>query len=171
MILRRRTGLGFTYYDLLDQAGRENCDPKDSGCVGRNQQRANAVEDLWISQYMTDPNTANLQAPKIQIAVDTSEAAKNAFMANQPVEGSAYVYQGSTPTYVPPPTPAPTPVQAPVKAAAPNVVNSAGAQNAPGVQTMIGSGAPSVGFALPDLPWYVWAGGAAAVLFMMRGGR
>jgi hypothetical protein len=80
----RRRGLGFTYYDLLDQAGREDCDPRDSACVNRNTQRVVAVQDLW-AQYLSNPATANQAAPQIKINVDTSQAAQAAFMANQPI--------------------------------------------------------------------------------------
>lgn len=45
------------------------------------------------------------------------------------------------------------------------VVNSSGPPNTPGTVVTL----PAVGGT--NLPWWVWAGGAAAVLFMFKGGR
>ncbi len=90
-------GLGFDYYDLLDQAGRESCDPKDSACVGRNQQRQVAVEDLWLT-YSGNSSIANQPAPTIHINTDNSQAATAAFMANQPMT-SETIQVGSGPVY------------------------------------------------------------------------
>jgi hypothetical protein len=168
-------GMGFTYYDLLASAGQEDCDPKDSACVGRNQQRANAAEDLWISKYMTDPNTANASVPNVSFVPNTSAAATQAFMNNQPVEASSYI--GST--YVPPPAPAPAP--APLPSTKPpsgsNVTNSSGGQGAPFVIQNAQTG--TVSSLLPSLssstPWYVWAIGAGVGIFALKsvfgGGR
>jgi hypothetical protein len=98
--LRGLGNLGFTYYDLLAAAGQENCDPKDSGCVARNQERANAVEDTWITQYMTNPNTANMSAPAITVNLDRSQSAVDAFMNNQPLTSETVSVAGSAPISV-----------------------------------------------------------------------
>ncbi len=90
-------GLGFSYYDLLAQADLQNCDPKDIPCVAANQQKQVAVEDLWVSTYMKDPNTANLAAPSIDVTANTSPGAIAAFKANQP-DSQATIQVGSGPT-------------------------------------------------------------------------
>jgi hypothetical protein len=87
-------GLGFTYWDLMAGSGEENCSPRDSACVERNTQRANAVEDLWTTQYMRDPNTANMAAPKISVAVDSSASAADAMWNNQPEYASSITSNG-----------------------------------------------------------------------------
>ncbi len=61
--------------------------------------------------------------------------------------------------------PASTPVPVAVKSV-PVVVNSSGAQNAPQRSAAVESPAS----ALSGLPWYVWAGGAAVVVMIARGG-
>jgi len=81
----RFRGLGFSYNDLLNQAGLQNCDPRDVQCVSDNQQRQIAVEDLWTTQYMTNPNTANLPTPAVTITPVDTPAAIASFLANQPV--------------------------------------------------------------------------------------
>lgn len=91
-------GLGFDYNDLLAESGRESCDPKDSACVGRNEQRQVVVEDLWINQFMTHADTANLPAPHITVNTDNSAAATSAFMNNQPLTSESVTFQGG-PTY------------------------------------------------------------------------
>ena len=97
-------GLGYSYYDLLDQAGLESCSPMDSACVSRNVQKQNAVEDYWINTGMTNPaNTASTPAP--QIAVSTNAAQAQAFAdaaaaalpsGNLPQTGGSITSGGST---------------------------------------------------------------------------
>ncbi len=176
-------GLGFTYNDLLAEAGREDCDPKDSQCVARNQERQIAVEDLWINQYMTHPETANLPTPPINLNLDTSQAAYNAFMANQPLTGES-ISVGSGPAYSvaqmerqssPAPVPTPVPVSAPVPISAPATT--------PAGKTVISSSGPTLsmpgavtqafqsGGALSSIPWWGWLAGAGVAVFALRGSR
>lgn len=90
-------GMGFDYWDLYNATNPESCDPKDSACVARNQAKANATEDLWVSQYMTNPATADAAVPQFTVNTGNQQALTSAFMANQPVEASIYI----------PPPPAP----------------------------------------------------------------
>jgi hypothetical protein len=47
-------GLGvLDYYDLLAQAGLQNCDPRDSACVSNNAAKEAAVEDFWAAHQAT----------------------------------------------------------------------------------------------------------------------
>lgn len=78
----RLRGLGFDKFDLLAQAGVEQCSPLDADCVARNSAVSNIVENLWATQYRADPNTANLPAPKLNFAVDTTRILNN--QANDP---------------------------------------------------------------------------------------
>ena len=156
----RFTGLGYTYDDILAQAGREQCDPLDSACVARNQQRVNAAMDLYYN-VLAKGDTSGA-APSVTITPDTSQAATLAFMNNQPVEAAisvsgqpvvaatsgtianagvlANVYnpsvigaQGQELTYQP---------GIPIPSA---VVNSSGGQNAPAALTTTVSTVPTTG--------------------------
>jgi hypothetical protein len=91
-------GLGFDYYDLLNASGIEQCDPRDTECTMRNAQRANAVEDLWTSTYMQHADTATQATPQINVNLDTSQAALNAYNANQPLTTESITVNGG-PTY------------------------------------------------------------------------
>ena len=65
---RRFPGLGFTYNDVVSQAGFEKCSPLDFQCMARNQQRLNAITDLW-AQYQFNPGTAGAPVPKISLTL------------------------------------------------------------------------------------------------------
>lgn len=88
------SGLGFDYYDLLDEAGLESCSPRDEACVGRNQQRQVAVEDVWVTQYMTHGDTAGKVAPVLTVNTDNSAWATSAFLANQPMTSETIQIDG-----------------------------------------------------------------------------
>lgn len=88
-------GLGFDYDDLLGASGIEQCDPRDTGCVLRNQEKSTAAVDLWMT-YMKDPNTANLPTPQVNFTTDTSPAAVAAFLNNQPVTSQSVSVGGQT---------------------------------------------------------------------------
>jgi hypothetical protein len=98
--IRGLRGLGFNYYDLLNEAGLENCDPKDTPCTMRNSEKEVAVEDLWVSQYMSHPETANQPAPQIHVNVDTSADALARYKDNQPITSDSVTVNQGAPTGV-----------------------------------------------------------------------
>lgn len=112
---RRLRGLGdcMSYSDILTQlgGGSASCDPRDSACVMAGQQRANAAEDAIISTSCIPAGTP------ISFTPDTSQAALNAFMNNNPLAVPITV-GGTTVTEIAgggvstnPPPPAPPPAQ------------------------------------------------------------
>lgn len=80
---RRLRGLGdcMSYSDILAAIGgpNTNCDPHDSTCVMVGAQKANAAEDAMISSSCIPAGTP------ISFVPDTSTAALNAFMGNNPI--------------------------------------------------------------------------------------
>ena len=173
---RRLRGMGYTLDDLISASGMEQCDPRDSACVGRNAQRDNAAVDQWMT-VMKDPNTANLPVPSFNVNVDSSAGALNAFMNNQPLT-SETSQLGSGPVVsvaqleqaYTPPAASPKP-----KAAAGTTPSGAVITASNGVSTdtttPIGSPAFNLGgFSFPSLPWYAWAGMAAVGIFAFGGG-
>jgi hypothetical protein len=176
-----RNGLGFDYYDLLASAGGvQQCDARDSACVASNEQITDAVRALWTNKYMTDPNTANLPAPPVNVQVDASPAALAQFMNNQAVTDTRVQVQGGpsyseaqlvaakAPVSILPATPQTVPVAA--------VVNSIPAvpPTLPATPGSPGSGftLPTVdGFDLSSIPWWGWAAGAGVALMAFGGGR
>ena len=161
-------GLGYDYYDVLRATGIEDCDPRDSACVARNQQRDNAAVDYWLT-VMGNPDTASQPTPKITVGLDTSQYALNQFMNNQPltsetisVGNQAPVSVATLETQTRPP--------APVKAAAPAGISPtpvAGGNSGP-VLTSVLQTAPG-GFSVSDVPWWGWLAGGAVALFALRG--
>ena len=99
--LRTLRTLGYSYYDLLAQAGMESCSPMDSACVDRNQQRQAAVEDYWINTGMTSQsNTPGTPAPRIQVNTDAAQAAAYAAAAaSAGATGNAPLPTGGSVTY------------------------------------------------------------------------
>jgi len=81
--------------DIQSQiGGPSNCDPHDSACVMCNVQKANAAEDAMISSSCIPPGTP------ISFACNTSAAALNAFMSNNPIPQPVTV-AGATVTEIP----------------------------------------------------------------------
>lgn len=170
-------GLGFSYYDLLAQTDREDCDPRDSACVGRNQQQVNAVQELWNSQYLGKSDAQMGPVPKIDVVVDTSDRATNAFMNNQPVDaGIVFIQPVGGPTYLdtqlPPKPAAVVPVVPGAAKTTPGgqlIVTSAGAQTAPG--TVADASTSKLGFDFSSIPMWGWAAAAAGAFFLFGGGK
>ena len=109
MIVRRpramgHYGLGMDYNGLLAQAGLENCGDFDVACATRNAQKQAAVEDLWGSTYMRNPNGAPDDLKLLLGPVGTDQAIA-AFNNNQILQPAVYV---SSPK---PPEPPPAPIE------------------------------------------------------------
>jgi hypothetical protein len=193
LAVRRRRGLGYSYYDLLAQAGMESCSPMDSACVSRNAQRQNVVEDYWINNGMTQP--ASTPVPTITVNTDPTMAANYAAAAGAAlpsgniaqtggsITSGGQVYsdtsleaaQGWATPYVKAPVPVTVQPPAPKPAVTPagsTVVQSASvpASVAAGSSWLTSAGV-SVPAAVSGWPWYVWAGGGLALFLLMKGGR
>ncbi len=187
MILRRR-GLGYT---------PENCSPLDVECVGRNSTaNAAAGEQVLIDSKLAEAqrcrDKAKLSPAEFQpglLAVCDQITAQAAVLPTAQAVGQDYARYwdmtayGQNPNLVsaenwnkftgaPAPGPTVSVVPAVVKAPAPapvastRVINSSGAQNAPQRSVAVESPAS----ALSEVPWYVWAGGAAVVVMIARSG-
>lgn len=189
MIIRRRDiiprGMGYAM---------ENCSPLDVACVGRNS-AASAAEnqqiliDSKLAEATRCRDKAKLSESRFQpglLAVcDQIEAEARAYTPAAAVQQDYTSYWNTT-AYGGAPdlvdasawnkytasAPAPVVVTAPVlPAKTPAVViNSSGGQNAPmtlDAAAVIAKANSATGL---SFPWYVWAGGAAAVIFFMRGG-
>lgn len=72
-----------TYQQFQSLYGFENCDPKDSACVMRNTQRSVAAQDAWAAAGGRVP-----AGTTVNFTPDTSAAALQAFMSNQPLTAS-----------------------------------------------------------------------------------
>jgi len=101
LLARRPTrtirGLGMDYYDLLAQVGMEQCDPRDSACTLRNEERTDAVRAVW-AQYMSSSSGAPA-GTVISVNLDTSAAALSRYMNNQVVDSQSVTVD--TPTAAP----------------------------------------------------------------------
>jgi hypothetical protein len=80
---RKRHGMGsMSYYDLLAQVPRRDCDPWDSECVAQNAAMVTAVQDYWDTHMFlpggvpegTQLDFSTLSAKQVQ-----------QFMQNQPI--------------------------------------------------------------------------------------
>jgi hypothetical protein len=199
------------FWTLQSLFGFEQCEPRDSACVGRNQQRSVAVEDYWISHQGRVP-----VGTVINFVPDTSQAAMLAFMANQPITetpGGGGSTNGQTTAAAEtayyaamPATPAAQEVKAvnasnqnqygtPIPAAPSSPAAAASSTPTPSTPYSPVTGSPSgsdlqvvstpltsvvqaydqaketVQTALnsaAQFPWWLWAGVAAAVIFMQR---
>ena len=179
MILWRR-GLGYDYYDVLRATGIEDCDPRDFACVSRNQERDNAAVDYWQT-VMKDPNTANLPTPNISVTLDTSQAAQQAFLNNQPLTSELISAGGGAPVsvatlegqQVKPVVPKP-PIASPGAGSGSPAGGGAAASGTP-----LAPGAPQLtptlqlptagGFSFDSVPWWGWLAGAGVAVLAMRG--
>jgi hypothetical protein len=184
--------MGYDYYDLLAEAGMEQCSPMDPACVSRNTQRQNAVEDYWINNGMTNQKDPNAPAPVIQVNTNAAQAAQYAsdsFAAapggNNPQTGGSITTAGKTFTdsqleqaqgwatpFVRAVAPVPTPTPKPPSGS--NVINSSGGNSAPPVIQNAQTGAvssllPSLPSSIPSYAW--WIGGGLLALFALKGGR
>jgi hypothetical protein len=90
----RLHGLGFTLQDLIAQTGIQDCNPRDIACVAENEQRADAATALWVANYMTHPETANMAVPNVSLNLDTSDAALSQYQSNIPVTDQTIRVQG-----------------------------------------------------------------------------
>src|SRR5258707_1281051 len=94
-------GLGFSYYDLLNEAGLQNCDPRNEACVAGNQQIQAAVEDLWVNRYESNAETSNQATPHITVTPNETPAAVQQFLENLP-DNQATIQVAGGPVYTVP---------------------------------------------------------------------
>jgi len=176
-------GLGvLNYYDLLAQAGLENCSPMDSACVSNNVAKQAAVEDFWAAhQGAGVPDDTRLTfTPQTAAQVAEFYNPKDIFNSGNVVDTRGIMQvdvpewkqaDPVAPVFIPSSTPIRTlnlQKSSPVTGAAPSAQTPA--QGAPDLSTSLQVPGGS-SFSMGDLPWYVWAGGAAALLFAFGRGK
>lgn len=179
--------MGMDYYGLLAQANLESCNPADNACGARNAQKQAAVEDLWVNNYMRNPNGAPDDL-KLSLGPVGSPEAVAAFDNNRILQPAVYVSSPSTPE--PASSPAPVPPAPPARSG-PEIARTGGipsripasvaavASNA-APQTIInssGSSQPSPQLAVEkssffdSIPWWGWVAGGIGALMLFGDGR
>ncbi len=170
-------GLGvLDYYGLLAQANLQDCDPMDSACVSNNVAKQAAVQDLWVSKYMTTgaPDDVKLTfAPQTQAEVREFYNPSDLFWSGNVVDTRGIMTSatgGKTTPYVPPPSPPPPPPppnQRGTNPAGKAIINSSGAQNDPTQKQVFDLG----GSFISSVPWWGWLAGAGVAVFALKGAR
>ncbi len=176
-------GLAGDYYSLLAQANLQDCDPRDSECVSNNVAKQAAVEDLWVSKYMTQAGGAPSDlvlsfTPQTDAQVHEFYAGDNPYSGGNVVDTRNILAVGrgdSTPVvYNPMPV---TPSASPVPPVAPKIIDVKPVAG----KTVISSSGPSESTSMlpwtapggvsifSSIPWWAWLAGGGVALYAMKG--
>ena len=183
-----------TYMNQCSGGGTSSCgtDPATEGpCIAAMAAQVNACQAAWTSVpgncHEAGTNVSYSQGTVTETTPSGQTATANANTAPATAYGngisqtgaplSSYADSGFSPViYQSSPAPAPAPTAPAASPAPSSVVVSSGAPPASSSSTTSsGSTAASNsdvmigGFDLSTVPWYVWAGGAAVVAFMLFG--
>jgi hypothetical protein len=170
-------GLGYDYYDVLREAGGLlTCDPHDSACVARNTQVQAAAEDIWVANM--NNATAGGALPQFTVTPEVFDPSPTGrfFQNVAPNPTVQFVGQAAETLAQVERTPALQPIQSvPIqpKKIAPRAPVPTPTQSSVPADLTASFVMPdfSQGFTFSAVPWWMWAGGAAAAWFLLKGGR
>jgi len=180
---------GMSYDDLLAQANFQNCDPVDSVCVYNNQAKRDAVARFWaantanggivpLGTVLTFPALTPAQTQQIKTAAipephpgffeGVTIQPTIAQQSGPPVRTVPVGFQQNSEWGPAGPPPSVAKTAAPT-GSAPSGALVPGGSAAGGGASSSSSSSTIGGFDLSSVPWWAWAGGAAAAFFAFKG--
>jgi uncharacterized membrane protein YgcG len=165
-----------TYDALLAQAKLQNCDPRDSACVGGNAARGSAAQQYWVNHNGLVPAGTVLTFPALTAAqIEYYGGGERAAVDGLP-HGIPILTPSVTVAPVsklipasPSAPPAKTGGDAASRGAPPAAGSGGGGSAAGGGASSSSSFSTIGGFDISSVPWWAWAGGAVAAFFAFRG--